>query len=123
MNCKFCKETIYLEIAEDCPQEWVDKLLPFAACNRCGDFFRARTTLTEKMQSVAIKLGQRTMTPEKAMGILTSLTRAFANAFAKFHRSKNILVDESIARRIIERPEKLSEILRAAKQQWKEVLL
>lgn len=118
-KCKFCQDTIYLECDPECPQEWTDVLLPFASCNRCGDYFRSRRTLTEHMQRIATLLEQNTMTKEKAMGILVALTRSFANAFSKFHRSKTVVFSDEFARLIVDRPDKLMAILRGYREQAK----
>ncbi len=116
-KCKFCGGSATAQWEDADPQEAVDRFIPMIACNPCADAYRQRNDSGSEIVSNCYRLS-RASKKERAEIVgdirtaLVVLTRTYAYAMMHILRSQSVLWSEDFAQRLIESPEKASEILR-----------
>ena len=107
--CKFCKQPISLEI-DDGYAAMGDpyKLIPFAACNHCGECRVERRGLEDRLGRVAtlislLPAGQ-SKDRERLRFVVIALTKRYARLIAKWNRMEGELWEDSIVEAFMEYP-------------------
>lgn len=118
-KCKFCGLQLEAECADDCPQEWIDVLLPSLCCNRCGGYLEWRRRILSSVkrtcQDWAVKGAEtRAAEAQAVFARLEKVTRNIVLVMARFHRATvGVYWHRDFVDQLMERPDKSAAIIAA----------
>lgn len=121
-NCKFCGKNMVVEIDNDYAELGDPfKLLQYAACNHCADLRERKRTLDQGIRKICISLTRCSMKDLKAATSfaktqLDALTRKYAVLVSDWYNKSGYLWDEEFPTMMLEKPERVNDILT---QYWK----
>lgn len=115
VTCKFCQQPITIWIAVSYERD-TEKLVPKACCNRCADLRVERRGLESKIKFICMMrvLPKRRPSEDetkKAHGLLTKLTRDYANMIARWHGADGMAWDEECVNLLLDKPEHWPQVL------------
>lgn len=120
-KCKFCHIPLTLRIDPDganSPMFNIEKMLPFAACNRCADYYTKVRSLGEIIRDVALTfLSKRKSDAEaRSREQLERQTKSYVGLVCDHYRVPRQW-DKEFSDIIVEKPESVYIILRAYRKQ------
>lgn len=117
-TCRICKREHGVQVDEDCPQAWIDTLIPLLTCNRCHDHKVQTSDLTEKIgRAVSLFVQSKGRSDAKEVhakihDALCNLTRQYSQVLASFYLSTAMIWDVEFVNIILEKPEQWFNALR-----------
>jgi hypothetical protein len=118
-----CRKPLDLEIDDECPEEWVKKLVPMAVCTRCGEFWERREKVTNRIKHLCERMaGLQDLKPEVRKAMREKFlvaTRDFAQMQADFFRAPSVMWNAEFADMLMDQPLKWGNVLNVYRQQFK----
>lgn len=117
-KCVFCACDLMVDIDQACPGGRLVKLLPIAACNRCGDFRHSVRPIEDTIKRVCEELDVSRQTKRRDLGKmeagirngLITLTKNLMYRLCKFYRVANDW-DVSLPQMFFDKPQDWKAIL------------
>ena len=114
-TCKFCHKPLTIWVSVTYEKD-PNKLLPMATCNRCSDLRTERRGLEAKIKYICMMRAFPKQRPsdvetQKARGLLTKLTRDYANMIARWNGADGMAWDEECVNLLIDKPVHWPEVL------------
>lgn len=120
-KCKCCQEDVVTKADKDCPQQWIDALLPMVACNRCMKMIDTKNKAVSGIETACKTLckaqllapardkhkpygGADADLVEKLRRSLMASTQAYARAVADFHRVSEYFWMPDFVEQILDNP-------------------
>lgn len=125
-HCKICKTTISAKADFDCPQIWIDKLLPMITCNRCYDLQERRIKAEVQIfrSTKLLRLLKKGSDPrEKVLTALRMALTDYARWLADMHRQGEFHYSEETFDMIVEQPERCGLILKKYRETVRDIYL
>ena len=122
-KCKACKRELVVSSDDECPVEWVAKILPMACCNRCYDLKTEKDKAVSIIAGACVTLFQASKKSDELMtrtrDTLTIGTKLYSRFLAQLYNSKVQVWDVEFVNILIEQPGRWQKIVSDYRREFK----